>query len=139
MGMDQDDVVLAPYTTVMKRLLSQTYQSGVFASALTEDLTDKAVDEITAVFRREHKLKEAGAYASAVEAMYGLSQHGEVHLLFLDIQMPELNGLEYSKMVSPDTRIVFTTAFNQYAVDSYKVNALDYLMKPISYVDSGDG
>lgn len=80
-------------------------------------------------------LRLAGAYASAVEAMYGLSQHGEVHLLFLDIQMPELDGLEFSKMVSPDTRIVFTTAFNQYAVDSYKVNALDYLMKPISYVD----
>lgn len=57
MGMDQDDVVLAPYSTVMKRLLSQTYLSGVFASALTEDLTDQAVDEITAVLRREHKLK----------------------------------------------------------------------------------
>lgn len=59
MGMDQDDVVLAPYSTVMKRLLSQTYLSGVFASALTEDLTDQAVDEITAVLRREHKLKAA--------------------------------------------------------------------------------
>ena len=58
MGMDQDDVVLAPYSTVMKRLLSQTYLSGVFASALTEDLTEKAVDEITVVLRREHKLKE---------------------------------------------------------------------------------
>ena len=58
MGMDQDDVVLAPYSTVMKRLLSQTYLSGIFASALTEDLTEEAVDEITALLRREHKLKE---------------------------------------------------------------------------------
>ena len=58
MGMDQDDVVLAPYSTVMKRLLAQTYLSGVFASALTEDLTEEAVDEITAILRREHKLKD---------------------------------------------------------------------------------
>ena len=57
MGMDQDDVVLAPYTTVMKRLLAQTYLSGIFASALTEEMTDEAVDEITSILRREHKLK----------------------------------------------------------------------------------
>ena len=58
MGMDQDNVVLAPYSTVMKRLLAQTYLSGIFASALTEDMTDEAVDEITTILRREHKLKE---------------------------------------------------------------------------------
>ena len=58
MGMDQDDVVLAPYSTVMKRLLAQTYLSGIFASALTEDMTDESVDEITTILRREHKLKE---------------------------------------------------------------------------------
>lgn len=58
MGMDQDDVVLTPYSTVMKRLLAQTYLSGIFASALTEDMTDEAVDEITTILRREHKLKE---------------------------------------------------------------------------------
>ena len=58
MGMDQDDVVLAPYSTEMKRLLAQTYLSGIFASALTEDMTDEAVDEITTILRREHKLKE---------------------------------------------------------------------------------
>ena len=58
MGMDQDDVVLAPYSTVMKRLLAQTYLGGIFASALTEDMTEEAVDEITNILRREHKLKE---------------------------------------------------------------------------------
>lgn len=58
MGMDQDDVVLAPYTTVMKRLLAVTYLEGIFASALSEDMTDYATEEITRILRREHKLKE---------------------------------------------------------------------------------
>ncbi|MDR0891311.1 MAG: LytTR family DNA-binding domain-containing protein [Mediterranea sp.] len=79
-------------------------------------------------------LQLAGKYLSAVQAMEEL-QHHPVDLLFLDIQMPELNGLEFSKLVDPHTRIVFTTAFGQYAIDGYRVNALDYLLKPISYVD----
>ncbi|MBO4985711.1 MAG: ABC transporter permease [Bacteroides sp.] len=58
MGMDQDDVVLAPYTTVMKRLLAQTYLSGIFASALSEEMSDLATEEITEILRRNHKLKE---------------------------------------------------------------------------------
>lgn len=57
MGMDQDDIVLAPYTTVMKRLLAVTYLEGIFASAPTEDMTDYATDEISRILRREHKLK----------------------------------------------------------------------------------
>lgn len=76
----------------------------------------------------------AGKYSSAVQAMKELPDK-QIDLLFLDIQMPELNGLEFSKMVNSHTRIVFTTAFGQYAIDGYKVNALDYLLKPISYVD----
>ena len=76
----------------------------------------------------------AGKYSSAVQAMKELPGK-QIDLLFLDIQMPELNGLEFSKMVNSHTRIVFTTAFGQYAIDGYKVNALDYLLKPISYVD----
>lgn len=76
----------------------------------------------------------AGKYSSAVQAMKELPGK-QVDLLFLDIQMPELNGLEFSKMVDQRTRIIFTTAFGQYAIDGYKVNALDYLLKPISYVD----
>lgn len=79
-------------------------------------------------------LELAGKYSSAVHAMKDLPDK-VVDLLFLDIQMPELNGLEFSKMVDAHTRIVFTTAFGQYAIDGYRVNALDYLLKPISYVD----
>lgn len=79
-------------------------------------------------------LELAGKYSSAVQAIKELPEK-HIDLLFLDIQMPELNGLEFSKMVDFNTRIVFTTAFDQYAIDGYKVNALDYLLKPISYID----
>lgn len=79
-------------------------------------------------------LELVGKYSSAVQAMKELSDK-EINLLFLDIQMPELNGMEFSRMVDKRTRIIFTTAFSQYAVDGYRVNALDYLLKPISYAD----
>lgn len=79
-------------------------------------------------------LQLTGTYNSAVEALPALGRE-PVQLLFLDIQMPDLNGMELSRMLPADTRIVFTTAFEQYAVDSYRVNALDYLLKPISYPD----
>lgn len=76
----------------------------------------------------------AGKYNSAVNALPILSKE-PVDLLLLDIQMPELSGMEFSRILEADTRIIFTTAFSQYALDSYKVNALDYLLKPISYSD----
>lgn len=56
-GMDQDDVVLAPYTTVMKRILSVTYLQGINASAVTENMTDLAIEDITSILRENHKLK----------------------------------------------------------------------------------
>lgn len=73
MGMDQDDVVLTPYSTVMKRLLAQTYLSGIFASALTEEMTEEAVDEITTILRREHKLKETDADDFTIRTQQELS------------------------------------------------------------------
>ena len=59
MGMDQDDLALAPYTTVMKRILAQTYLGSIQCSAVTEGVTDKATEQITTILRRNHKLKDA--------------------------------------------------------------------------------
>ena len=75
-----------------------------------------------------------GTYNSAITAMRDLRDN-PVQLLFLDIQMPELSGVEFAKILPKETRVIFTTAFNQYAIEGYKVNALDYLLKPISYQD----
>ena len=75
-----------------------------------------------------------GTYGSALEAMKELRDN-PAQLLFLDVQMPELSGIEFAKILPADTKIIFTTAFQQYAIEGYKVSALDYLMKPISYDD----
>ena len=75
-----------------------------------------------------------GTYNSAIQAMKDLRDN-PVQLLFLDIQMPELSGIEFAKILPKDSKIIFTTAFSQYAIEGYKVNALDYLLKPISYDD----
>lgn len=77
-------------------------------------------------------LNVIGTYNSAIDGIKILREK-QVDLLFLDIQMPELSGLEFATIVSDNTKIVFTTAFSKYAVDGYKVNAIDYLLKPISY------
>ncbi len=69
---------------------------------------------------------------NAVQASQVLEQE-QVNLIFLDIHMPELSGIEFSKIIDKNTKIIFTTAFDQYAIQGYKVNALDYLLKPFDY------
>ncbi len=79
-------------------------------------------------------LELVATFSSAVEALHS-DRLSEAELIFCDIQMPTLNGLEFSRRVGEQSRIIFTTAFNEYALDGYRVNALDYLVKPISYSD----
>ena len=78
MGMDQDDLVLAPYTSVMKRILSQTYLSEIQASAITEGVTDQAVDEMTSILRRTHKLKDATDTQEADEDAFNIRSQEEL-------------------------------------------------------------
>lgn len=75
-----------------------------------------------------------GSFTSGTAA-YSFLQDNPVDLLFCDIQMPNLSGMELSRMLPERTRIIFTTAFSEYAVEGFKVRALDYLLKPISYED----
>lgn len=72
--------------------------------------------------------------SSAIEAMQFLKTD-PVDLIFLDIQMPDLTGIELSKMIPKETRVIFTTAFDQYALEGFKVEALDYLLKPFDYAE----
>lgn len=94
-----------------------------------------AVSLLQSYVQRTPVLQLAGTYHNAIEAMAGL-QREPVDLLFLDIQMPEWNGLDFARVIDTSrTCIIFTTAFSQYAPDGYKVNAVDYLLKPIAYTD----
>ncbi|MBP9601419.1 MAG: response regulator transcription factor [Lutibacter sp.] len=72
--------------------------------------------------------------SSAIEAMEFIKTT-PVDVLFLDIQMPDLTGIEFSRMLPKDTRVIFTTAFDQYALEGIKVEALDYLLKPFDYAE----
>lgn len=79
-------------------------------------------------------LKLTGKYSNALSAMKHLAEE-KVDLIFLDIQMPEVNGMEFARLIGDHTRIIFTTAFSEYALEGYKVSALDYLLKPFSFAD----
>ena len=74
----------------------------------------------------------AGEYDNPLKATEIISR-GEVQLLFLDIQMPKITGLEFMKTLQKPVPVIFTTAFPQYALDGFDLNALDYLVKPISF------
>ena len=77
-------------------------------------------------------LKLTGKYNNPISAMKNLAEE-KVDVLFLDIQMPELNGMEFARTIPDSTRVIFTTAFGEYALEGYKVSALDYLLKPFSF------
>lgn len=78
MGMDQDDLVLAPYTSVMKRILAQTYLGSIQCSAITESVTEKATEEITAILRHTHKLKDATEDREADEDDFNIRSQEEL-------------------------------------------------------------
>lgn len=91
-----------------------------------------AVELLSLYVQQTPFLELVGTYNSAVEAQENLV-NDPVDLVLLDIQMPEMSGMELARKLPPDRLIIFTTAFDRYAVESYQVNAIDYLMKPISY------
>lgn len=78
MGMDQDDLVLAPYTTVMKRILAQTYLGGIVCSAITEEASQPAQDQISEILRRNHKLKDTTETTEADEDDFNIRSQEEI-------------------------------------------------------------
>lgn len=75
-------------------------------------------------------LELAGEFNSALAASRYMMQH-PVDLVFLDIQMPGITGLEFARTIPKETLVIFTTAYSEYALDSYEVDAIDYLIKPV--------
>ncbi len=77
-------------------------------------------------------LELAGAFDNPLDAIDFLSNQ-EADLIFVDIQMPDLSGIEFTRSLEGDHKIIFTTAYEKYALEGFKLNALDYLLKPFSY------
>lgn len=87
---------------------------------------------IASYVERTPDLELSGVYMSGADAIKDVLD-GKIDLLFLDIEMPQINGLEFAKLVPASCSIVFTTAYERYAVQGFKVDAVDYLLKPVSY------
>ena len=91
-----------------------------------------AVKMLEGYVARTPFLELEASFNDPVEALSAIRER-KPDLAFLDIQMPDLDGMELSRMIPADTRIIFTTAFKQYAFESYEVSALDFLLTPIRY------
>lgn len=101
-------------------------------SCIIVDDEPLAVKLLESFVNKTPDLELLGSYTDSVEAINAV-RNLQPNLLFLDIQMPDLNGMQLAHMLPDGTRIVFTTAFKEYAFDSYEVKALDFLLKPIQY------
>jgi len=77
-------------------------------------------------------LEEIGVFNDSLKALEFLSLN-KVDVVFLDIQMPQLTGLQLSKIISKDVKIIFTTAYSDFALEGFELNAVDYLLKPIAF------
>ena len=105
----------------MNRLTCIIVDDEPLAVKLLESFVTKTAD-----------LELLGSFTDSVEAINAIKEQ-KPNLLFLDIQMPDLNGMELARMIPDGTRVIFTTAFKEYAFESYEVKALDFLLKPIRY------
>ena len=95
---------------------------------------DEAVarDIIALHLEKIEHIKVIGQCKNAVEAFNTISQH-DIDLVFLDINMPEISGIAFAKSINKNIKVIFTTAYRDYAVEGFDLQALDYVMKPISF------
>ena len=93
-----------------------------------------AIELLESYVAKTSFLKLTGSYSSAMQAMQDITSK-PIDIIYLDIQMPEISGMEFARFIEQDTRIIFTTAFGEFALEGYRVDALDYLLKPITYTN----
>ncbi|HSI69782.1 MAG TPA: LytTR family DNA-binding domain-containing protein [Gillisia sp.] len=91
-----------------------------------------AREVVAAHLKRINHMEVLGSCESAGEA-FGLINAHQVDLIFLDINMPEISGLSFARSINPEIKVIFTTAYREYAVDGFDLQAVDYLLKPISF------
>ncbi|NCA84560.1 MAG: response regulator transcription factor [Clostridia bacterium] len=93
-----------------------------------------ALKQLAAYISKTPFLELAGQFESAMPALAFL-QEETVDLMFVDINMPDLSGMEFVKSLDNPPGIIFTTAYSEHALEGFRVDAIDYLLKPISYTD----
>ena len=103
-------------------------------SCIIVDDEPLALELVESYVNKTPFLELKGKCLNAFEAMDLLNRE-KADLIFLDIQMPDMNGIDFSKTLSAEIRIIFTTAFKDYAFEGFKVNAVDFLLKPFNYAE----
>lgn len=91
-----------------------------------------AIDLLKSYVIQTSFLELAGTFSNALSAIDILNKES-IDIIYLDINMPQITGLEYAKTLPPCTKVIFTTAYDQHAIEGFRLNALDYLLKPIIY------
>ena len=109
--------------------MSEVTNQEIIMRCVAVDDEPLALLQLKSMIARCPELALVEACADAIEARTVLERE-PVDVLFIDINMPEVNGLDFVASLDNPPLVVFTTAYSQYAVDSYKVNAVDYLLKP---------
>lgn len=102
-------------------------------SCIAIDDEPLALRQIAGYIEKTPFLELAATFESALEALNFLNNN-QVELMFVDIQMPDLSGMDLVKSLEVKPEIIFTTAFSEYAAEGFKVDALDYLLKPLDYI-----
>jgi two-component system LytT family response regulator len=93
-----------------------------------------ALKQIVKYIEKTPFLECLDSFDNAFGALHYIEKN-EIDLMFLDINMPDLNGMDFVKSLENPPKVIFTTAYSEYALDGFRVDALDYLLKPISYSD----
>lgn len=101
-------------------------------SAIAIDDEPLALQLVTGYIEKTPVLKLAGKFDNPIDANEFLAENS-VDLIFVDIQMPDLSGIEFTRLMAKGPKVIFTTAFEKYALEGYKLDIVDYLLKPFSY------